>query len=295
MKFSAIDLGTNTLRILIVDSDGKALFKKNYYLFLGNEISNGRLGEKGIEKLQNTLLEIKKELNSHNVEKIYSVATAFARKIDSNNDLKRLFEEILGAELNVIDGEEEGKIVLKAISNYFRKKDFMVIDMGGGSTEFSIQRGEDSKIVSLDVGSLNLREMFFKHYPPNSEEKEGLYAYLIRKLKEVDLNIIEGEEVFGVGGTITTIAFLLSGIKNYDSEIINGFVIQREQLERFCHMIEYIPMEELKEIFPLEQGREKVLLSGSLFLLVIMHNFQLKKIIASDYSLLEGIIPYYTK
>lgn len=208
-------------------------------------------------------------------------------------ELRTAFRDIIGCDLRIIDGETEGKIVIKSIHKWFKKEYFTVIDMGGGSTEFSNKKGNDIKIVSLDVGSLIIKEMFFKHYPPTNEEKEALYNYVIDKLKFINRNLLESECVFGVGGTITTIAFLLSGLKYYDNSKINGFIIMREQLERFCHKIEYVSLNELREIFPLENGREEVLLSGSLFLLLIMHYFELKSIITSDYSLLEGIIPYY--
>lgn len=293
MYLSAIDLGTNTLRVLILNYPDQIVFRKNYYLFLGNYIVDGRLSLDGLERLKDALLQIRDELNRYNVEQTFAVATAFARKISYDRELKAVFKDILGCELRIIDGDTEGKIVLKSIYNWFKKESFMVIDMGGGSTEFSLKRGNNTKIVSLDIGSLIIKEMFFKHYPPNNEEKEALYSYLMDKLKFININLLESELVFGVGGTITTIAFLLSGLKYYDNAKINGYVITREHLERFCHKIEYVSMDELKEIFPLENGREKVLLSGSLFLLVILHYFELKSIIASDYSLLEGIIPYY--
>lgn len=295
MHLSAIDLGTNTLRVLILNPPDKVIFRKNYYLFLGKEINEGKLSIDGFKKLNETLIEIKNELEKNSAKHIFAVATAFARKIKDQGELKKVFKDILGCELKIIDGETEGKIVLKSISKWFKKDCFMVIDMGGGSTEFSILNEQETKIISLDIGSLSIKELFFKHYPPNNEEKESLCNYIIDNLKVIDFNLSKNELVYGVGGTITTIAFLLSGMKHYDSSKINGFTIKREQLERFCHEIEYVPIDELKKIFPLEKGREKVLLSGSLFLLVIMHYFNLKEIIASDFSLLEGIIPYYTE
>ena len=293
MHLSAIDLGTNTLRVLILKYPDQIVFRKNYYLFLGNYILNGILCPDGLKRLKDALIEVRNELNKYNVKQTFAVATAFARKISYDMELRTAFRDIIGCDLRIIDGETEGKIVIKSIHKWFKKEYFTVIDMGGGSTEFSNKKGNDIKIVSLDVGSLIIKEMFFKHYPPTNEEKEALYNYVIDKLKFINRNLLESECVFGVGGTITTIAFLLSGLKYYDNSKINGFIIMREQLERFCHKIEYVSLNELREIFPLENGREEVLLSGSLFLLLIMHYFELKSIITSDYSLLEGIIPYY--
>lgn len=295
MHLTAIDLGTNTLRVLVLSPPDKIVFRKNFYLFLGNEIVDGKLSSYGLNRLRETLNEIYYELKKYDVKQIFVVATAFARKISDHLPLKKAFQEILNCELKIIDSETEGKIVIKAINKWFKVEDFLVIDMGGGSTEFSLYKNKHTKIISLDIGSLNIKEMFFRHYPPNNEEKENFYSFLIEKLRSIDVCLSENQKIFGVGGTITTIAYLLSGLKKYESSVINGYVITREQLERFCHEIEYVPMDELKVIFPLENGREKVLLSGSLFLLTVMYFFDLKDIITSDFSLLEGIIPYYTE
>jgi exopolyphosphatase/guanosine-5'-triphosphate,3'-diphosphate pyrophosphatase len=293
MCISAIDLGTNTLRVLILDSESKTVFKKNFYLFLGSQIVNEELSLEGIEKIKAVLFELKTIYGKLGVSKIYAVATAFARKIKNAFVLKELFKEILSCELNVIDGYTEGQIVARAISERFEINNFLVIDMGGGSTEFTFKKGDSVDVDSLGIGSLSLKNAFFKHYPPTNEEKNILFKFVIENLANIKVNFNNIKHVYGVGGTITTIAFLLSGLKLYDAERINGFVINRERLEDFCHKIEFLNMEKLIEIFPIEKGREEVLFSGCLFLLSIMHYFNLKTIIASDVSLLEGIIPFY--
>jgi len=295
MSISAIDLGTNTLRILILDSNNKTMFKKNFYLFLGGYIVDGHLSREGIEKIKAVLLELKTIYEKFGICKIYAVATAFARKIKNASVLEELFKDILSSELNIINGYLEGLIVVKAISERFKIDNFLVIDIGGGSTEFSLKKGAHVSIESLDVGSLSLKNTFFKHYPPNNEEKNSLFKYIIEHFANIKINLDNIEYVYGVGGTITTIAFLLSGLKSYDAERINGFIIDRKELESFCHKIEFLSMKQLIEIFPIEKGREEVLLSGSLFLLSILNYFNLKTILASDVSLLEGIIPFYSE
>lgn len=294
MNLSAIDLGTNTLRILIKSLDNKIKLKKNFYLFLGKEVLDGCLSQRGLNKLKESLVEVKRILEEYNVEKVFSVATAFARKINNINDLKDLFASILNCELNIIDSETEGLIVVKSIVNSFKADNFLVIDMGGGSTEFAIKSGSEIFVKSLNIGSLSLKNSFFKHDPPQSEEKKEFFSFILDNLNDLNIDYLNKiEKVFGVGGTITTIAFLLSGLKEYDPQKINGFSINRVALERFCHKIEFISSKELIEIFPIEQGREEVLLSGGLFLMTILHYLNFNSIIASDNSLLEGIIPFY--
>lgn len=295
MNLGVIDLGTNTLRVLIEDNQKNVIYKKNFYLFLGNDVQEGQLIEAGKNKIIAKLKEIREIFQQNNVKKIFAVATAFARKINNVQVLKSIFQDYLDVDLRIIDSYTEGKIVLEAISNHFKIDNFMVIDMGGGSTELSIKRGNDCSVISIDMGSLSLKSQFFKKYPPSQEDKEAFHKKVIHILSITNIDLNNINDFYGVGGTITTIAFLLSGSNTYVPENINGQIIRREILESFCHKIEFLTKEDLLKIYPIEKGREEVLLSGSMFLTTLMYFFNINFIKASDVSLLEGIIPYFLK
>lgn len=288
MSFAVLDVGTNTLRVLVRDNDND-LFRKNYYLFLGNEVVNGKLTYQGVKKLENTLNEIKQIFLENEVENFVAVATAFARKLHCEKELKDIFYTHLGVNLNIIDGEEEGRIVAKAVENCFKINKFSVFDIGGGSSEIILKAGDDIIVKSLEIGSLFLKRQFFQSIPPTSEEKNEFCEFVLKKIKTEFKGKIN-EPVFGVGGTITTVAHILSGEKVYNRNLINGFKINIKDLEKLYHAIEYMTPEKIKEIYPIENGRGNVLLSGVLLVLIFMNHFSLKDIIASDVSLLEGLI-----
>lgn len=291
MIAAALDVGTNTLRVLIKDTaSDKNILKKNYYLFLGQETVDGMLSQNGIKKLENVLPEIRQIFYEHGVSKVFSVATAFARKLGNMEALKDVFLSHLNADLSIIDAETEGEMVFSAISRRFGEYDFWVIDMGGGSTEFIFSSMGEQKIISLDLGSLFLARMFFSNYPPGYSEKESLCELVISQTAALK-SYPRSRKIFGTGGTVTTLAFLLSGMKEYKPEIIDGFEIAKSEIENLYHSIEYLNYDKLVSIYPVEKGREKVLLAGSLMLLVIMNELGISRITASDVSLLDGIIP----
>lgn len=289
MSLAVIDIGTNTLRILIKEGETE-LLRKNYYLFLGDEVIGGKITYQGLRKLENALQEVSQIFLENNVKDFFAVATAFARKLNCEKELEDVFFKYLGKGIKVIDGIEEGEIVSYAIKNHFKTDNFSVFDIGGGSSEIIIRSGDRISVKSLEIGSLFLNRQFFGNIPPTSEEKNQLCDFVIKKLeKELDNKITI--PTFGVGGTITTIAFILSGEKSYKKDKINGFQINIKDLERLYHSIEYLKPEKVLEVYPIEKGRENVLLSGVLLVLLFMNHFSLGSIIASDASLLEGL--YY--
>lgn len=287
MVLARLDIGTNTLRVLIRNGE-RELFRKNYYLFLGDEVIGGKLTLQGIKKLEKVLLEINQIFAENGVKDIFAVATAFARKLNCERELKDVFFDKLGIDIKIIDGKEEGSIVYNAIKRQFNIDDFSVFDIGGGSTEFIYKRGDNIEVESYEMGSLYLKRQFFQNFPPTSEEKNQFCKFVLKKLGDEIKHQIS-LPVYGVGGTVTTIAFILSGEKTYKKENIDGFVINRGLLERFYHVIEYLNPQKIKELYPIESGREEVLLSGVLLVLLIMNYLEIDNIIASDTSLLEGL------
>lgn len=293
MSIAVLDIGTNTLRVLIKNGETEVL-RKNYYLFLGNEVVNGKLTYQGTKKLENTLAEISQIFMENNVKDFFAVATAFARKLSCEKELKDIFFKQLGKDLKVIDGIKEGEIVSIAINKQFKIDNFTVLDIGGGSSEIILKNYDKLYVKSLEVGSLFLKRQFFDNFPPTSEEKNQLCQFLMSKFEQELSNDIT-TPVFGVGGTITTIAFILSGEKLYKKDTINGFKINIKDLERLYHSIEYLKPEKLREVYPIESGRETVLLSGVLLVLLLMNYFSVDVIIASDASLLEGLFYYFSR
>ncbi len=296
MLFAALDFGTNTLRLLVKDAVNKQYsFRKNYYLLLGKECKDGELSKAGIAKLKHTLSEIKIVLQNLGVSKVFGVATAFARSLTNQQEFINTIVEVIDCDIRLIDGKTEGAIVSLAVKEYFNiTGEFLILDIGGGSTEFIIEKKKQLDVISIDMGSLYLTENFFSKYPPDISQIQNLVDFVKINLTNIRESF-ENKNVFGVGGTITTLAYILSGEKSYLPEKINGFLIKYVHVKDFYEKIKNIGQNDLLNNFSVESGREKVLLAGTLELLTIMETFKIKEIIASDVSLIDGVIPFFKK
>lgn len=296
MLFAALDFGTNTLRLLVKDAVNKQYsFRKNYYLLLGKECKDGELSKAGIAKLKHTLSEIKIVLQNLGVSKVFGVATAFARSLTNQQEFINTIREVIDCDIRLIDGKTEGAIVSLAVKEYFNiTGEFLILDIGGGSTEFIIEKKKQLDVISIDMGSLYLTEKFFSKYPPDISQIQNLVDFVKINLTNIRESF-ENKNVFGVGGTITTLAYILSGEKSYLPEKINGFLIKYVHVKDFYEKIKNIGQNDLLNNFSVESGREKVLLAGTLELLTIMETFKIKEIIASDVSLIDGVIPFFKK
>ncbi|GAB4436633.1 MAG: Ppx/GppA phosphatase family protein [bacterium] len=294
MRIAVLDVGTNTLRLLIRErSSSIVIFRKNYYLFLGSSCINGVLSKEGLERLNSALTEIKEILSANKVSKVIGVATAFARNIKNSEELFQTIKSVLPCDIRLIDGKTEGTIVALAVSEWFRPVgDFLVIDAGGGSTEFIYKSNKGFLVESHEFGSLVLTNNFFTTYPPNESDVNRLFEYLHTKLATLPA-LPPSISVFGVGGTFTTAAFLLSGKDVYDSNEINGYPIHIDELETFYNEILKLKYEQLLSRYPLEEGRERVLLAGVIEVLEIMKTLDIGVIRASDISLIDGVLPYF--
>lgn len=294
MISAAVDIGTNTLRLLIKDiKNDNVIFRKNYYLLLGKSCENDILSKKGFESLYSVLTEIKELVHKYNVSKVFGVATAFARKIKNSEELFDLIKSVLPCDIKLIDGETEGRIVASALSDGFKLlEDFLIIDVGGGSTEFIYKSRKGLSIKSLEIGSLSLAKNFFSVYPPTQKDIKSLVMYVKNSLVEIPKSYLD-ITYYGVGGTFTTVAFLLTKQEVYNRDLINGFKLKLTELERFFDEVVNFSEEEIKERYPLEHGREKVLLSGVIEVLTIMRTLGINEIIVSDISLIDGVFTYF--
>jgi len=291
---AALDFGTNTLRLLVRDTEkNSTILRKNYYLLLGKECVDGHLSKAGIEKLRKALLEIKSVLQKLGVSEVFGVATAFARSLKNTDELFNSIKELVNCDVKLIDGKTEGLIVALAVKEYFGvNDDLLIIDIGGGSTEFIVEQAGSTNVISINVGSLYLTQKFFGSYPPSHKEVEDLVDFVKQNLPQEKFTF---QNIFGVGGSITTLAFLLSGEKEYNPAKINGFIINRDDVTDFYNRIKGMSHKDMLLQYPIEAGREKVLLAGILEIMAIMDVFEINQIKSSDVSLIDGVFAYFKK
>lgn len=277
--YAIIDVGSNSVR-LNVFCGGQVIYRDLKTTRLGEGLAtSGEIKKANLEKTIKAIsafIEIGKNYKS----KVYIFGTATVRRAKNAKDFIEKLKEKTGKDIHVLSGEEESKIGF--IGGTFNAKTYPagVIDIGGASTEIAI--GTDEKIayaISYDVGAV-------KCYERAKDDIKIATGYVDNYLKEV--TPIEKMEVFAIGGTATAIASILSGEKEYNREITDGFVIRYEQLKSLVENLYQMGKEQRMKITSIDKERGEIIGAGAIILKILMEKLKIDKVIASETDNLYG-------
>ncbi|WP_413559256.1 Ppx/GppA family phosphatase [Bdellovibrio sp. HCB209] len=273
MKVAALDLGTNTFLCLIAEGNKNGITKVHKDLVevvrLGQDVDKtGELHPEALVRAKKCLTEFKKEIDKHGVDKILAMATSAARDAKNGQDLFNIGKE-LGIPIEVIPGADEARISYQGATGGVidPTKTNLVIDVGGGSTEFIVGHGE--KILfgqSLNMGGVRLTERFVTQQPvPASEQKtlnDYIYDQLNTILPEIKRNKLD--QILAVAGTPTSIVAIEVG--GFDEKKVDNFFLTKEKLEQWVNTFAQTSVEEKRTKFQLG-GRADIIFAGASILL----------------------------
>jgi Ppx/GppA phosphatase len=288
---AAIDIGSYSIRLGIATKEPfEVIFEKGNIVELGTGVKEtGFIKEEKIKEALETLKDFKNITDSYNASNIIAVGTEALRRAKNADEFIKKVKEEVGIDVNIISGEEEGELSFKAsIFSLGLKKDAVVIDQGGGSTEFVY--GKNSHIYfinSFPFGIVNLTEDFFKHDPPTDEEIKALFDFLEKNIKQVLKPV---DSIVAIGGTITTIAALHYRVYPYNSRIIHGKILSFDALEKWFWKLAKIPIEERKKYKEIEDKRAKTIVSGIAIFYKVLELFEKDYLIISDFGLKHAIL-----
>jgi len=283
MRVAAIDLGTNTTRLLVADvADGRVdeVSRRTTITRLGEGVdARRRLLPLPITRVRNCLSDYRRELESLGAERALLVATSAVRDAENGEAFLGEIEWSYGFSTRLLTGDEEAELTLRGVGGI--DDGTTVVDIGGGSTEL-IQSGSHS---STDLGSVRLTERFLDSDPPSEDELAALTAAIRATLAERNGEATHG---IGVAGTVTSLAALDLGLVEYDSERVHGHrlsdVAVEEQLERLAAL----PLAERREVPGLEPERAPVIVAGAAILREVMRHLGLREIEVSERDILDG-------
>ena len=309
--FASIDLGTNTVRLLVAKRDGKGfkpLHSNQVITRLGEGLSNGGiLIDKAMERTINTILNFKKEALAYNPSAIWVVATSAVRVAKNRSEFIEKIKRVTGLQLEVIPWEEEARMTLLGVfssnlplpllNKEGSKGRAIIFDIGGGSTEYVFT--EDKKLVNsvgTDLGVVHLSERYITKDPVDEEELKALENVIADKIKNVknEINsaflIPHSAFLIGTAGTVTTLAVLDLNLYPYDPSKINGYILELGNVKKLLNRLKKMPLEERRNIPAIERGREDLIIPGAVIVIKTMEIFGFDSMIVSDYGLREGII-----
>jgi len=277
MRVAALDLGTNTTRLLVADvEDGHVseVERRTEITRLGEGVDERRkLLPLPIARVRNVLSDYRRALEGHGAERALLVATSAVRDAENGEAFLGEIEWSYGFSTRLLSGDEEAALVRRGVATGADvDTGTLIVDIGGGSTELIL----GDRHLSLDLGSVRLTERF-------GEEVEAIRAHV-----RAALPAIEPQRAVGVAGTVTTIAALDLGLTEYDPARVHGHVIPRDAVERELARLAALPLEERRRLPGLEPGRAPVIVAGASILAELLAVYGLDAIRASERDLLDG-------
>ncbi len=294
MRVAAVDLGTNSTRLLIADvEDGRVdeVARRLKITRLGEGVDERkRLLPAPIARVRNVLTDFRREAGRLGVERTLAVATSAVRDAENGEAFLGEVEWSYGFQTRLLSGDEEAQLTFRGVSTDREvAEDTLVIDIGGGSTELVVG-GPDGLSFhdSLDMGGVRLTERFLHSDPPTTDELDRCGAAVRELLAERVPADIQPRAAIGVAGTITSIAALDLGLAEYDADQVHGHRLSREgvltQLERLASL----RLAERREVPALDPDRAPVIVAGTVILREVLDHFGLDGLEASERDILDG-------
>jgi exopolyphosphatase / guanosine-5'-triphosphate,3'-diphosphate pyrophosphatase len=299
MRVAALDLGTNTTRLLVADvRDGlvEDVERRVEITRLGEGVdTRRRLLPLPITRVRNCLTEYRRELEALGAERALAVATSAIRDAENGEAFLGEVEWSYGFTTRLLSGDEEALLTFRgATLGRSLEKPTLVVDLGGGSTELVVASEGNSLLqsawhVSLDVGSVRLTERFLPSDPPTVAELNECARAIRSLLAERVPEEVRAEAAIGVAGTITTLAALAQSLPEYDPERVHGYRVSVEAITAQLERLAAMPLAERREVPALEPERAPVIVAGAVILWEVLAYFGLDEIEASERDLLHGI------
>src|SRR5437763_5227513 len=255
-RVAAIDLGTNSTRLLVADiEDGRIseVERETRITRLGEGVDERRrLLPVPIARVRNVLSDYRRTIEELEAERILAVGTSAIRDADNGEAFLGEVEWSYGFPTRLLSGDEEAEITLRGVATGEELHEgLVVIDVGGGSTELI----QVERRLSLDIGSVRLTEQFLHSDPPTDDELAAC-----RDAARAALPPLHPTRMIGVAGTITTLAALELG--RYDPKLVHGFHVRRDAVERHLHRLAELPLADRRRYPGLEPARAPVIVGG---------------------------------
>jgi exopolyphosphatase / guanosine-5'-triphosphate,3'-diphosphate pyrophosphatase len=297
MRVAVVDIGTNSTRLLIADVvDGRVqeIDRRTRVTRLGEGVDeNGRLSDEAIERVIATCSDYRKAIEEASPERTVAVLTSAVRDADNGDVLERQLHARFRFEAETISGEREARLTfLGVVSARDHPSPLLVLDIGGGSTEFVVGSGRNVAFhVSTQVGAVRHSERILRSDPPTEAELARCDAEIRNEIlaavpAEVRRAVADG---VAVAGTPTSFAAVDQQLVPYDPERVEGYRLTLTRCEQILAELAALPLEKRRAVPGLEPERAPTIVAGGLILVESMKAFGLESIEVSEHDLLHGM------
>ena len=300
-RVAAIDQGTNSIRLLVAEPGGRGAYRElardMVITRLGRGVDEtGRIAPDALRRTVDVLATYCRRARALHAERIRVGATSAVRDATNREVYERAVLEQAGSPLEVITGEHEAALsFLGATADLDvegAEPPYLVLDIGGGSTEFVVGDGAPVAAVSTQMGSVRLTERFSSADPPSAPEVEAMAASIEIVLDEVERAVpVDRARTFvSVAGTATTMQAISLGLPFYDPERIHRTWLPRSEAERVLADLVAMTNAERAALPVMAPGRGDVIVAGALTLVRVMRRFGFDRTLVSETDILDGLV-----
>jgi exopolyphosphatase/guanosine-5'-triphosphate,3'-diphosphate pyrophosphatase len=301
VRVAAIDCGTNSIRLLIADIENGTLtdvVRTMVIVRLGEGVDKtGEFSQAALQRTFSAIETFASLISKHQPERVRFVATSASRDVSNRGEFVDGVLSRLGIEPDIISGDEEAELsFLGATADLVNELDppvapYLVVDIGGGSTEFVLGTTGPTAAISTNVGCVRMTERHLISDPATPQEIAAATADIDAAidLAYTAVPIAQASSLIGLAGSVTTVAALALGLSEYDSQVIHGSRISAQDIHRITQDLLTMTRAQRAKLGPMHEGRIDVIGSGALVLDRIMARTGLSEVVVSERDILDGI------
>ena len=306
-RVAAIDCGTNSIRLLVADADPETgelvdLDRRMTIVRLGQGVDRtGRLAPEALERTFAACRDYAAIIKEHGAERLRFVATSASRDAENRDEFVRGVVDILGVEPEVISGDQEAEFSFTGATKELTGSDhlarpYLVVDIGGGSTEFVVGDDQVRAARSVDVGCVRMTERHLVRAgavsdPPTTPQIAAMRADIeaALDLAEQTVPLREARTLVGLAGSVTTVSAIAQNLPEYDSVAIHHSRVSHARVREITEHLLRSTHAERAAIPSMHPGRVDVIGAGALVLLSIMERIGAEEVVVSEHDILDGI------
>jgi exopolyphosphatase / guanosine-5'-triphosphate,3'-diphosphate pyrophosphatase len=296
MRVGSIDIGTNTILLLVADvsPDGQVstLLDVQAIGRLGRGVDREKnIRQDAFARCRDIILDHLRSTEEWKPDVVIATGTSALRDARNRAEFISHILESTGLDIEVLSGDEEARLTYSGAISGLRTGDAAcaVLDIGGGSTELSTGKG----LVlhshrSIDIGAVRLTEKHLSHSPPTGNEIEDLFAHIRGEIAGYP-EMPDIVMFVGVAGTVTTLAAIELGLRKYDARAIAGYELSIDRIEARFNRFKQMTPAELESAMSIDPGRSDIILAGIAILLSVMKRFSIPEVVVSERGLRYGV------
>lgn len=304
-RLGAVDIGTNSVRLLVADVEGHGrdarvapVDRRMRITRLGQGVDGERrLHPQAIARTMTVLDQYGALARELGVEALRATATSAARDAANREDLFTPATAALGVRPELLSGDEEARLsflgATAPLAARGEPSPYLVVDIGGGSTEFVLGCEVPEALVSVDIGCVRITEQFLHSDPPAPEELSAAFSAVRDHLADVERAIPrlrEARTLVGLAGTVTTVAAVEQGLPEYSRDRIHHFRLTRAAVEDVFRTLATERAEDRRHNPGLEPERVDVIVGGTVVLAAVLRTFAFSEVLVSEDDILDGLI-----